>query len=137
METAKLSKTRNPRMTKREKGLIKGGMRRAFSRSELRKSILEKAFVKEHQDPSRKRVTRWGKCADCGKIEAAYQLEIDHIEPVVPLDQSFDEMSLDEVADRLWCDQSQLQAICKNCHKAKSLLEARERRRIKKLKGIK
>ncbi len=132
MEVVKLSKTRNPRMTKREKGLIKGGMRRAFSRSELRKAILEKAFVKEYSDPNRKRVTRWGKCADCGKIEAAYQLEVDHIDPVVPLDKAFDDMSLDDVADRLWCDESKLQAICKDCHKAKSKLESAVRRRIKK-----
>lgn len=128
----KLSKTKNYRITKKERGLIKGGIRRAFSRSELRKQILEKALVKEYQDPNRKRVTRWGKCADCGKIEAAYKLAVDHKDPVVPVDGAFEDMSLDEVVDRMWCDPALLQALCDDCHDKKTKLENSVRRRIKK-----
>lgn len=127
-----MGKTRNFRITKKERGLLKGAIRRTFSRSELRKQILEKSLVKEYQDPNRKRVTRWGKCADCGKIEAAYKLSVDHKDPVVPVDVAFEDMSLDDVVDRMWCDESQLQALCDECHDAKTKLENSVRRRIKK-----
>lgn len=127
-----MGKTKNHRITKKERGLIKGGMRRAFSRSELRKQILEKALVKEYQDPSRKRVTRWGRCADCGKIEAAYKLSVDHKDPIVPVNTAFDDMSLDDVLDRMWCDESKLQALCEDCHDVKTKAENKERRRLKK-----
>lgn len=132
-----MSKTRNHRITKKERGLIKGGIRRAFSRSELRKQALEKALVKEYQDPNRKRVTRWGKCADCGKIEAAYKLSIDHKEPAVPVDSSFEDMSLDDLVDRMWCNEDLLQALCDDCHDKKTKAENKERRLNKKLKGNK
>ncbi len=126
------ARSRNPRITKRDRGLLEGAIRRVFSRSELRRKILEKSLVKEYQDPSRKRVTRWGKCAECGKIEAAYQLEIDHEPPRIRLDESSSELTLDELVDRAWCDESKMRAICQPCHKIKSALENKERRRIKK-----
>lgn len=107
-------------------------MRRTFSRSEHRRKILDAAQVKDYADPSRKRVTRWGRCAKCHKVEASYKLEVDHIDPVVPLDTSADEMSLDELADRHWCDERKLQALCDDCHNSKTKDENAERRRLKK-----
>lgn len=123
---------KNPRLTKKEKGLLKGAIRRVFSRSELRKRALDKAIVKEFSDPSRKRVTRWGKCTSCNKMEPAYLLEIDHEEPVVPIDSSFEDMSIDELVNRIWCDERLLNPMCKSCHKLKSKEENKNRRLRKK-----
>lgn len=122
---------RNPKNPK-ERGLIKGALRRVFSRSELRKRALDKALVKDYHDPSRKRVTRWGRCAACNKLEPLYLLQIDHKAPIIPIDKALDEMTWDEVVDNLWCDERNLQACCKPCHKAKSKIENSERRRLKK-----
>jgi 5-methylcytosine-specific restriction endonuclease McrA len=122
----------NPRITKKERALLKGAIRRVFSRSELRRKALDRALVKDYHDPSRKRVTRWGKCSICSKLEPAYLLEVDHLEPVQPLGVTLEEMAWDTVIDNVWCDENKLQAVCKPCHKAKSKQENKERRRIKK-----
>lgn len=115
----------------KERGLIKGAIRRIFSRSELRAKIILKHTI-EHSDPNRPRVTKWGWCAECGIIEARYLLEVDHMLPVVPLNKSLEEMNWDELVDRVWCEESSLQACCKSCHKAKSKAENSERRKLKK-----
>ncbi len=61
-------------------------------------------------------------------------MEIDHKIPLVPLDTAFDDMSLDDLVDRAWCELELLQPICKPCHRTKSKEENKERRRLKKLK---
>lgn len=127
---------KNPKSNK-ERNLIKGALRRVFSRSELRRQALDAAVVKEYSDPSRKRVTRWGKCANCQKLEPAYLLQIDHKEPLIPINSSLEEMSWDQVIDGLWCDERNLEALCKPCHESKSKTENKERRRIKKEKKSK
>lgn len=127
---------KNPKNPK-ERGLLKGAMRRVFSRSEVRRRALDKALVKDYSDPSRKRVTRWGKCSACNKLEPAYLLQIDHIEPVIGVNESLDDISWDTLVDRLWCDEKNLRAICKPCHKATTKIQNAERRRHKKEKGNK
>lgn len=117
---------------KKEQGLIKGALRRVFSRSELRRRALDKALVKDYSDPSRKRVTRWGKCAICNKLEPLYKMQIDHVEPLIPVGETLEEQSWDKVIDRLWCDERLLQALCKPCHEVKTKAENAERRRLKK-----
>jgi 5-methylcytosine-specific restriction endonuclease McrA len=123
--------------SKKERNLVKGAIRRVFSRSELRKRILDAAVVKDYSDPSRKRVTRWGKCAECGKLEPAYLLEIDHKEPIIPVGQTLDDMDWDEIIDSIWCDERKLQALCSECHYRKTKTENSERRRIKKVNNEK
>lgn len=119
----------NPRITKRDRGLIKGALRRVFSRSELRNSVITASIV-EHRDPERPRVKNWCLCNVCKKPEAKSYCVIDHLEPLIPLDSSFEEMSLDVVVDRLWCDISNLQAICPDCH----LTKTKEERSLRKKK---
>lgn len=117
----------NLRISSKERGLIKGALRRVFSRSDLRKSVFMAASysaIKEH----RPKVKRWAKCSTCNKEYPAYLCEVDHVEPVVPLDRSLDEMTWDELLDRLWCNPSNLKVICKMCHKSKCLEENKLRR---------
>ena len=126
-------KLKNP-PNKKERGLVKGALRRVFSRSELRRKIIDASLLKEYSDPSRKRVTRWSKCAICGRLEATYKMQVDHLDPVQPIGISLEEMNWDQIIDNLWCDEAKLQAVCLECHKAKSKLENAERRRLKKEK---
>lgn len=123
---------KNPRITKKEQGLLKGAINRVFSRSELRKQALERAAMPGHIDPNRPRVTKWSKCAECQKPEPQYLCQVDHIFPRVPIDSSFEDMTKDEFVDRTWCEVEQLQTLCKPCHKIKTKIEAKERRLIKK-----
>lgn len=124
----------NPRITKKERGLIKAALRRAYGRSDLRRSVIEKHIVSGYSDSKRKKVKFWVKCSDCGEMEAKSNIELDHHIPVIPVDRSFDEMSLDEVVDRMWCEESNLRPLCESCHDKKSALETKERARVKREK---
>ena len=122
---------RNPRISKREDGLIKGALRRVFSRSDLRRKVVDAASVK-HSDPKRPRVKSWCKCNICNKPEAKSYVVVDHIDPLIPLHLSFEDMSLDEVINRLWCPESNLQVLCEECHKLKTKEERKLRKKEKK-----
>ena len=124
----------NPRITAREWGLLKGAIRRVFSRSELRRSVIDAAIIPGHIDETRPKVKTWCRCAECGKPEAKSYLQVDHKIPIVPLDKAFADMSLDELVDRVWCDKKNLTALDKLCHSKKTKSENKERRRIKKEK---
>lgn len=115
----------------KERNLIKGALRRVFSRSELRRKALDGTRI-EHKDESRPRVTKWSWCTACGVIEPTYLMEIDHRSPLVPIGSSLEDMTWDEVVNRLWCSIDNLQSVCKSCHTEKSKLENTERRLLKK-----
>jgi 5-methylcytosine-specific restriction endonuclease McrA len=121
----------NPRITSKDKALIKGAPRRAFSRSKLRQEVLESSVVK-HTDLSRPKVKTWLLCNVCKKPEAKSYMVVDHIEPYVKVTDRFENMSMDEAVDRLWCEKANLQTICPSCHTEKSLHERRERAKYKK-----
>lgn len=120
----------NPRITNKERNLIKGALRRAFSRSDLRKAVVAACII-EHSDPSRPRVKTWARCQKCAKPEAKSYMEVDHINPVIPVTSSLAEMSIEELVDRLWCDPANLQCLCVTCHDEKTALEASLRKKTK------
>lgn len=126
----------NPRFTAKDRGLIKGAMRRAFSRSELHQQVLDEAAI-EHSDPKRKRVKHWRRCNVCKQPEAKSNCVVDHISPVIPVNTTFADMSLDEAANRMWSEKSNLQCICETCHDKKSASEREERKRYKKQRNQK
>ena len=48
---------------------------------------------------------------------------LDHVDPVVPIDRTLHEMSLDEIALRVYCKTENIQYICKDCHTEKTSKE--------------
>lgn len=127
---------KNPRVTNKERGLLKGAIRRVFGRSDLRRSVIDSAVINGYKDPKRKAVKFWVKCTSCGKMEAKSNVQVDHVDPVIPINSSFDEMTLDEVVNRMWCDLKNLAIVCKPCHTLKSKAETKERARIKREKRL-
>jgi 5-methylcytosine-specific restriction endonuclease McrA len=125
---------KNPRISKREQGLLKGAIRRVFSRSDLRRKVVEASVDRTITDPSRPRVKVWCICRECHKPTPKSYMIVDHKDPLIPLDSSFEDMSLDTVVDRAWCDENNLQALCEDCHTIKTKAENKERRRLKKEK---
>lgn len=119
------------KITPKERNLIKGALRRVFSRSELRLKALEKSRV-THHDPQRDRVKKWSVCALCLLKVPTYTVQIDHIDPLLEIGKTIEDYNWDELVERLWCDPSNLQAVCTPCHKAKSKEENALRRKIKK-----
>lgn len=128
MEQVLLKKPDNPK----ERNLIKGAIRRVFSRSELRRRAVEKALVKDYVDPNRPRVTKWGRCSSCKEMTPLYKMQVDHDSPIVPVDSSLEEMSWDQVIDNVWCDERNLKPLCETCHKSKTKEENATRRKLKK-----
>lgn len=118
-------------ITKKERNLIKGAIRRVFSRSETRREALADAQI-QHYDPKRPRVTKWGRCEHCKKPEALYKMQADHIEPVVPISMSLEDMSWDEIINRIFCNKNNLQILCLGCHSSKSKSETKQRAQARK-----
>lgn len=98
-----------------------------FSRSEARRNVLDKSVLIGYTDLSRPKVKTWCKCAVCGKPEAKSYMEVDHIDPIIPVDSALEDMSWDQVIDRIWCEPENLQVVCESCHKEKTKAERKQR----------
>lgn len=135
LSTVASSGLNNPRLSHKEKGLLKGAIRRVFSRSEIRRKALKDSSIPGHSDPNSPRVRAWSRCCICFGIFPSYKMDIDHKFPVVPVDQTLETMTADQLIDRIWCDEEFLRALCKECHKQKTKEENSERRKFKKLRS--
>ena len=58
------------------------------------------------------------------------KIVIDHISPIVRIDGQ--ESSWDEIINNMFCDEDNLQAICKTCHDSKTMAENQERKENKR-----
>lgn len=123
----------NPNLSIKDIRLIKASINRVFSRSDLRKKILDNSII-QHEDLTRPRVKTWCLCNSCKQPQAKSSIEIDHIEPKVPLASIADELSIEQHINATWCDENNLQALCKTCHDIKSARENKIRRENKKLR---
>lgn len=123
----------NPRLTSKERGLLKGAIRRVFSRSELRRKAVEQSRI-DYTDAKRPRVTKWSLCEVCKQPTPTYLMQVDHKEPVVPIDVRFEEMTFDTLIDRMWCEYRNLTPMCKPCHSLKTKAENKLRREKRKEK---
>lgn len=121
------SKLYQLRMTPKERGMILGGIRTAFSRSSW--AAKQRALATaESKGP------RGGKlytCSACGSVSNISGINVDHVSPVVPIGKRYTDFTWDQLVARLWCDESNLQVLCKKCHKKKSKEEASARRKAK------
>lgn len=122
---------KNPSNPK-ERNLLKGAIRRVFSRSELRRKIIDATEIIGYVDVTRPRVRKWSRCPVCNEPTPKYLMECDHVVPIVGTTESLDRLTWDQIVDRLWCDESNLLGICKPCHKTKSKVENKLRRQHKK-----
>lgn len=124
----------NPRVTQKEHNLIKGSLRRVFSRSDLRRKVISTIII-NHTDPSRKRVKTWGLCPICKIPDAISNFVVDHIIPVVGIEETVYDLDANTLIDRLWCEEHNLQPLCLTCHSIKTKAENKLRRQYKKGKA--
>lgn len=110
---------------------VVGALKRSFSRSPiineyLRKYRIEKPYIKK--DGTVSNVPRiFYKCHKCGNEFPSTKINVDHIEPVVPVNIPVRHMCLSALVTRLYCDESNLQILCKEHHSEKSKEENRQR----------
>ncbi len=62
------------------------------------------------------RVAQHFRCASCGNDFPAKEVEVDHINPIANAGQ----VTWDEFIHRLYCEQDNLQVLCKEDHKKKT-----------------
>ena len=122
-------------LTAQERSLIKGALRRVFARSDLRRQAIAKSVLPKHVDASRPRVKTWCYCPECKQPTPKSYKEVDHLKPVIGIKETLEGLSWDLIISRIWCDASNLKAICKVCHKVKTLAENKARRAWKKKHG--
>lgn len=107
---------------------IRGVNRRLFARSPLVLEKLEESrreFPRYKKDGTRAK-KNWVKrqCEVCQQWVSSTKITVDHIDPVVP-PEGFppDSDMWDRIMiflKRLWCDKSNLQRICNDCHAKKT-----------------
>lgn len=116
-----------------ESAATRGSMRRVFARSPIVLEVMnegKRRVPKYNKDGSRAKVDRVEiQCQVCNEWKpATIGFAIDHIEPVIG-DEGF--IDWNTFHARLWCPKSNLQRICKPCHKVKTN-EERFQRTLKK-----
>jgi hypothetical protein len=94
-------------MDKKIKSRIVAALRKIWLWSEERKLALDNAKVGKNQY----------KCNDCQNIFSKKQVNVDHQYPIGHWN------SLDDFAEKLFCDNSLLQILCIDCHQFKSRKE--------------
>jgi len=57
----------------------------------------------------------------------AGRMDVDHINPVIPVQDSGKKKDWNAIIDGLFCEEDNLQSICMFCHKIKSMAERSDR----------
>jgi len=68
------------------------------------------------------------KCANCELPHPRKNVQIDHIEPVVPLEVTLTTQSWDSYIERMFCTRDKYQILCEQCHDLKSSMEVQTRK---------
>lgn len=118
-----------------ERNRVKGALRQAFRMSPQMWETLQASRVelppalKKDGTPGKRPRVRY-KCAMCGDLFMQKYVNVDHIEPVVPLDKTESKMTYDEIGRGIFCKKDNLQVLCKtpmsknkgkpSCHKIKT-----------------
>ena len=114
---------------------IRGALRRVFSRSPVIWEALRKVrreVPRYRQDGSRaKKDAVQYLCNICKNYVRSTMVSVDHIIPVVSIDEGF--VDFNTFIARLFCDASNLQVICDDDHQKKTNAERSERNRKKDL----
>lgn len=130
---------------KKLKNLLVGAIRRAWHRHPRRVAKVMEARVELPQyKKDGTRAAKDGvfyKCVLCGTLCKAQiskthpRMHVDHIEPVVPVDRSYEDLTWDEFIARVFCNSDNLQVLCDTCHTDKTSQERTERAKLRQDTG--
>jgi 5-methylcytosine-specific restriction endonuclease McrA len=105
-----------------ENSVIRGALRRAFARSPLVQEVMAESRrevpweLKDGSIAKKPRVQR--QCQVCFRWVGSTKISIDHIVPVVSVDEGFQDWNT--FVARLWCPKHNLQRLCDTCHDKKT-----------------
>lgn len=101
---------------------VKSALRSASQRWPPRYKVLKKAAVGKKTNIKTGRLAEHYLCNSCKKEFPLKEVNVDHITPVVPL-SGF--TTWDEVIHNMFCEEDNLQILCKHCHTIKTNAEKR------------
>jgi 5-methylcytosine-specific restriction endonuclease McrA len=126
---------------KKIRNLLISAIKKVWHRHPRRLQVLQRVRIERQEFKKdgmpRARPSIFYKCDECGALAKGQrskshpQIHVDHIDPVVPL-TGYDNLTWDGYIKRLFCDPSNLQAICNICHDQKTANERRQRVEIRK-----
>lgn len=125
-------------MNKQQQTFVINALRRASFKWRPRNQAKLAAKVQIGEFSTGRPKYNW-QCTICGELFKAKDTQMDHVDPVVPLEgfKSGKEFDLEEFVERLLCYEKGWQCICKSCHDKKSSGEAGIRAtRKRKEKGV-
>ncbi len=116
--------------------VIERGMRDSFKRSTrynncLKKARIEKPRLKKDKTLAKKPAVFY-KCNQCQDLFKRDEIQIDHINPIIPVSLKLVDLTPTQLLTRIWLGATQV--LCKPCHKIKSKFESAARRKFRKLK---
>lgn len=100
-----------------EHNRLVSGLRKVFRLHPIMKEVLQEVRVElppkilKNGSVGKKIQVRF-RCKSCGELFSTKNVNVDHIEPMIPLDIESKDMSLDEIWERLRCSKSNLQVLC-------------------------
>lgn len=104
---------------------VKSALRAASQRWPPKYCVLNAAKVGKKINWKTGRIAEHYKCNSCKKEFPLKEVQVDHLNPVVPV-TGF--TTWDEVINNMFCEQEDLQVLCTECHNTKSLRERQERK---------
>jgi 5-methylcytosine-specific restriction endonuclease McrA len=121
-----------------QEAAIRGALRRVFSRSPVIWDVLRsvrREVPRINKDGSRaKKDAVQYLCNVCKQYVGSTMVAVDHIIPVISVDDGF--VDFNTFIQRLFCEASNLQVICDECHQQKTNAERTERNRKKDLEAL-
>lgn len=105
----------------RYRGFIISALRAASRRWPPKFEVLKEAKTEKKVNKKTKRLAQHFLCAACQKEFTATNVQVDHIEPIIPPHTGF--TTWDDFIKRLYCEKSNLQVLCKGCHLIKTKKE--------------
>ena len=106
---------------------VKSALRSASSRWPPKYESLKEAFIDKRTNKKTGRLSKHYRCASCREIFPTSEVQVDHIDPVIPL-TGFS--TWDEVVDRIFCEREGFQVLCKACHNIKTQQERTIRKEL-------
>ncbi len=109
--------SRSLNLTPDERRALKGAIRRAFRQSPRMRDVLNKARVelppapKKDGLPGKRNQVRFI-CALCKDLYPGKFVQVDHVDPAVPLGVKEEDMTPNDLVSGIFCDPSNLQVLC-------------------------
>ena len=111
----------------RFKGFITSALRTATQRWPPKFEALKEALLGRKVNAKTGKLAQHFECAKCKQGFVSKDIQVDHKKPVVDPKKGF--VDWETYIDRLFCESSNLQVLCKPCHKVKTAKEKLQRKK--------